>query len=74
MSRRESKRSGGPKTRVLKIGLPVEEVVRCTFDHGLPRKIRKDSVSKSGERIQDRLQDEARMVGIHRDGPRRTRT
>ena len=74
MSKQERKpkrnRPGRPETRVLKINLAVEEAVRCMFAHGLPRKKRKGTISKSGEPVNVRNQDQARTAGTRRHGPR----
>ncbi len=70
MSRQEGKTPRPPETRVLKIGLPVEEAVRRPFDYGLPLKKRMGTVSKSGEEVPSRRQDEARRAGTDRHGSR----
>ena len=70
MNRQESKRPGRPETRVLKIDLPVKGAVRRMFAYGLPREKRKGTVSNGGEEVQGRHQDEARMAGTRRQGPR----
>lgn len=69
MTKQEGKCPGRPKTRLLKIDLAGDEAVRRMFDYGLPRKKRMGSVSKSGEDVQGRHQDEARTADTHRHGP-----
>lgn len=69
MTKQESKRPERLGTRVLKIDLADEEAVRHMFDYGLPRKTRKESVSKIREAVRGRHQDEASTLGTHRHGP-----